>query len=280
NLISSIGGFVMAIGVATTLLDFIFHFRAGRKAPVNPWNADTLEWATATPPTSYNFFSLPEVTSRHPMWERPELPQTIAAGTHSLTQIEHGNRETWGSEAVSGKLRERIHLPGNSWLPFFSALTIAFMCIFLLSKIYWPALAAALLSLVLLFRWSWINGAHPRVVPTAYTAAGEPPLHSRSFGGPGVWGVGVTLLADAALYASLLCGWLYLWTVAPLWQRPEDPPGAMLPLMLSGLLSLGVVWIYRRLIARLRRAQPVALLKLLSVAAVLGGAHWLLLLRQ
>ena len=42
NLVSSIGSFIMAVGVATILLDIVLHFRFGVPAPKNPWNADTL----------------------------------------------------------------------------------------------------------------------------------------------------------------------------------------------------------------------------------------------
>ena len=41
NLVSSIGSFIMAVGVATILLDIVLHFRFGVPAPKNPWNADT-----------------------------------------------------------------------------------------------------------------------------------------------------------------------------------------------------------------------------------------------
>src|SRR3546814_4222710 len=43
-----------------------------------------------------------------------------------------------------------------------------------------------------------------------------------SFDGPGLWGMGVTLLANGALYLSLLFGWFYLWAVSPQWQVPDS----------------------------------------------------------
>lgn len=83
NLVSSIGSFIMAVGVATILLDIVLHFRFGVPAPKNPWNADTLEWATSLPPSAYNFVSLPDVTDRHPLWKDPDLPDSVSAvSTH------------------------------------------------------------------------------------------------------------------------------------------------------------------------------------------------------
>ncbi len=286
NLISSIGSFVMAMGVATTLLDLALHFRLGKVAGTNPWKADTLEWATNMPPDSYNFLSLPENATRHPLWDRPDLPDTIAKGRHSLSSIDHGRRETWATDPVTGDARSVIHLPGNTWLPLQAAVAIAVVCICLLSKIYWVALVAALASFGLLLRWSWLNGGHPSVVP-ASDAADTPkdgpmsdamPLHSRTFEGPGVWGTAVALLANGALYLSLLFGWLYLWTVAPHWQAPAESPLPAVPLLISGLLLLAAAGGMRRLLQRLRSGRAPQLLKMLMIVFLAGLLHCALLL--
>ena len=34
-----------------------------------PWDAWTLEWATTSPPPSYNFETIPTVHSRRPLWD-------------------------------------------------------------------------------------------------------------------------------------------------------------------------------------------------------------------
>jgi len=210
NLISSIGSFVMAIGIGTVLLDIVLHFRFGQAAKTNPWNADTLEWATALPPSPYNFVSLPEIDDRHPLWRDPDLPNSIARAEHGLTTIDHGRRETWGSDPLTGEVREIIHLPGNSWWPFVASVFLAVLCLSLLNKVYPLATAAAAATIVVLLRWSWENGAHPAAAADARTQPDEPPLHSRTFDGPGLWGMGVTLLANGTLYLSLLFAALLL----------------------------------------------------------------------
>lgn len=280
NLLSSIGSFIMAIGIATVLLDIVLHFRFGLPAPDNPWRADTLEWATHLPPSPYNFVSLARIDSRHPLWDAPQLPGSIARGEHALTVIDHGRRETWGVEPLTGKVREIVHLPGNSALPFLAALAIAALCLGLLLKVYWGALLAALVALGLLLRWSWENGAHPLAAPDARTQPGEPPLHSRTCDGPGLWGMGVTLLANGSLYLSLLFGWFYLWTVAPNWQVPPHLGFDQRLLLASAvLLSLAVLW-QRPLLQRLRKGQgePTALLRCFAGVALLGLLQSTLLL--
>ena len=282
NLVSSIGSFIMAIGIGTILLDIVLHFRFGQPAKKNPWNADTLEWATSLPPSPYNFVSLPDIDSRHPLWKDPDLPDSIARGEHALTVIDHGRRETWGVDPLTGKAREIVHLPGNSWLPFIASLFLTALCLSLLSKAYWIALIATLAILVVLFRWSWENGTHPAAAPDARTQPGEPPLHSRTFDGPGVWGMGVTLLANGALYLCLLFGWFYLWTVSPDWQVPEESGlNGWVMLGSAALLTLGALCM-RSVPARLRQGNSEHLLRNLCITAGLGVLQcavllWLLL---
>lgn len=253
NLISSVGSFIMAAGIAVVLLDVIIHLRLGRPASENPWNADTLEWATDTPPNPYNFVSVPECPSRHPLWEHPELHQKIAKGEYALAVANHGRRETWGTDPLTGKIREIIHLPGNTWLPFFASLLLAVICISLLVHAYLFSAIALIILLAILLRWAWENGAHPKAAPDAKVMPDDPPLHSRTFDGPGLWGMGISLLADATLFISLLFGWFYLWTAAPQWQPPEQIQFSRGLLFISGLLlTVATVW-FTRVIKRVRK---------------------------
>lgn len=282
NLVSSIGGFVMAMGVTATLLDLGLHFRIGRRlVSRNPWGADTLEWATAHPPPGYNFVTLPESPGRHPLWDYPELPEKLEAGKALLSHAPT-LRETLGSDALHGRAQEVVHLPGNSWWPFVSSVVLALVCICLLIKSYWFAALGAVLALVLLLRWSWENGTHPVAAPSDNAHRGDLPLHSRTFSGPGVWGSAVTLLANGAFYLSLIFGWLYLWTVAPQWQAPAQVPLPNLPFLAAGLV-LTLAWLrFLFLIKALRQQSDKSLSSGLWTSAALGWLHsglmlWLLL---
>ena len=53
--------------------------RKGGIAGNNPWEAGTLEWATTSPPPTYNFLDLPTVGGREPLWEDPP-DQPIVTG--------------------------------------------------------------------------------------------------------------------------------------------------------------------------------------------------------
>src|SRR5581483_7691559 len=82
NLLSSIGGLIIAVSVLLFVIDVFRSLRAGELAGDNPWEADTLEWATSSPPPAYNFARLPTVAGRAALWDRRE-DQPIIKGVRS-----------------------------------------------------------------------------------------------------------------------------------------------------------------------------------------------------
>ena len=69
NLITSVGAFMFAFGVLLFLYNVVISLRRGEAASPNPWDGSTLEWSTPSPPPAFNFVSLPNIVSRHPLWE-------------------------------------------------------------------------------------------------------------------------------------------------------------------------------------------------------------------
>jgi heme/copper-type cytochrome/quinol oxidase subunit 1 len=67
NLIASIGAFVLAIGIAMTLVNAILSRTGGAEAGHDPWGGDSLEWLTLSPPEPHNFDVRPDVRSPRPM---------------------------------------------------------------------------------------------------------------------------------------------------------------------------------------------------------------------
>lgn len=76
NLISTLGVTFIIVSVLVFLYNVFASLRGGVPAGDDPWDAWTLEWATASPPPVYNFAEMPTVRGRRPLWDRkhPEAP--------------------------------------------------------------------------------------------------------------------------------------------------------------------------------------------------------------
>jgi len=57
--ISTIGAYVMGLGLFTIAFNLLHGMLKGRKAPANPWGGNTLEWHTPSPPPHDNFAVAP-----------------------------------------------------------------------------------------------------------------------------------------------------------------------------------------------------------------------------
>jgi cytochrome c oxidase subunit 1 len=64
NWISTIGAYIIGIGVLIFLAAIIFSWKSGVVASGNPWGSKSLEWQTPTPVPLENFKVLPVVTER------------------------------------------------------------------------------------------------------------------------------------------------------------------------------------------------------------------------
>jgi cytochrome c oxidase subunit 1 len=67
NAVSTAGAWVIALSVAVFLLNVLLSLARGRPAGDDPWQGQTLEWATTSPPPPENFGRLPEIRSYAPL---------------------------------------------------------------------------------------------------------------------------------------------------------------------------------------------------------------------
>jgi cytochrome c oxidase subunit I len=157
NLLSSIGGSVVALSVLLFVINLVTSLRNGRAAGPNPWGAPSLEWATSSPPPPYNFAHIPLVTSRAPLWDSPGKLEVV----HGLRVDDRELLLTTVLAAVPD-VREPSAAP-SPW-PFIAAVatTGMFVC-----SIFspWAVAIGAVPAAIALIAWFWPKSPAPSPEP-------------------------------------------------------------------------------------------------------------------
>ena len=147
NLLATVGGIILALGVLVFVGNILWSRRHGQVAGSNPWDADTLEWGTSSPPPSYNFLHVPVVQGREALWVH-------TAEAPVVTGLRSDRREVLVTRILDAEPDHRTELPGPSIWPLALALavTVAFV-----GAIFtpWAVPVSAVLCLIALIGWAW-----------------------------------------------------------------------------------------------------------------------------
>jgi len=157
NLLATVGAMIIALALLLTLLNVVVSLISGERAPDNPWNADTLEWATSSPPPNYNHRHLPVVTSRWALWDREPGRHPVVAGIRSNC------REVLFTTLLDAEPYAVGVLPTPSVWPFLLALAVSTGFIgFMFHPLWLPA--GFLASFVFIAGWLWPRPRHWQLV--------------------------------------------------------------------------------------------------------------------
>jgi cytochrome c oxidase subunit I len=259
NLVSSIGGMIIATGIIILLYNFISSLRKGAVAGDDPWDAWTLEWATTSPPPVYNFDSVAPVRGPRPLWDlkHPDKADWLQSG-----------RPAAEAPPSAGATAEGHHeAPMSSSIPLLAAIGVVAVAAGGLGAPLIPAIGAVFL-LGTLVAWAWQPWEE------------SPHLHGDARPG-GVVGTWLFIGSEAVFFAALFYAYTHLRLRAGMWP-PEGMPAleAGLPaintviLLTSGLFAH---WGYTGLVKRRRGRFSFGL----GTAVVLGviflglqGVEW------
>jgi cytochrome c oxidase subunit 1 len=172
NLLSTIGAFLIGV----SFLVFVYNVVRSRNnvtSDPDPWDARTLEWATASPPPAHNFDVEPTVTHLDEWWHRKY------AENEDGTLRRRDDVQLLGSttaptaldpEGDAAKETSEIHLPSPSYWPFVVALSLPVIAFGVIYS-YWLAGLGVLILLGSIYGW----GLEPSVDPGS--AHGHEPEH-------------------------------------------------------------------------------------------------------
>jgi cytochrome c oxidase subunit I+III len=258
NMLATIGAGVLALGVSVVLVNLIWSRRRGVVAGPNPWDADTLEWATSSPPPSYAFLEPPTVAGRYALWTQTEQ-QPVVFGLRS------DRRELLVTGLLDAEPDHRTELPGPTLWPLAVAAGTGVTFIVAIFTPWGVVLGGALTGLALI-GWYWPSRPHaeeladeqpartrdevsakgdddtrtppePRLSTTAQLEVGDLPLTAFGSRDPLWWGVVCLIAIESTVFALLFVSYYYLKDHATIW-----PPTAIgwpaMQLAAAGLAAL------------------------------------------
>ena len=149
NLVSSIGSLVLAVGVLLFVINVIHTHRKAPAAPLDPWDARSLEWMTDNPPKEHNFDTIPTVHHLDEFFHR-KYEDVGAPDAHDLQPIASAEEVLAELEA---KGDEHIHMPSPSYWPLLLALSLPVIALGILFSLVVSMVGAAV-AVFAIFGWA------------------------------------------------------------------------------------------------------------------------------
>ena len=118
NRVSSLGSFILALGILLFLINVVRTSRNPAIAPLDPWDARSLEWMTASPPKEHNFDAIPTVHSIDEFFHRKYEENEETGEIHQIADYDDVMR------AEQAHADTHFHMPSPSYWPIILALAL------------------------------------------------------------------------------------------------------------------------------------------------------------
>jgi cytochrome c oxidase subunit I+III len=272
NLTSTLGAFLLALGVLLFVIDVARRFRfAIDDNAGNLYGGGTLEWL---PTGLYSTRSIPVVRSREPLWDDPRLADDVEAGRYFLPGAATGRRETIITSPLRAEPQYLQIMPGPSIWHVLAALFTAGFFLLLTVQAYGAGVISGMLAVASTLRWLWETD-RPIEVDTADIGAGiRVPTYVTGPSTHGWWAMGVLLAVIGMIFVMTVFSYLYLYGIHPsFWISPPDI--RWLPVIAGGcVVAVLLAWFARRRLRHPDTALWTAPALLLLAAAILAASFF------
>jgi cytochrome c oxidase subunit I+III len=242
NMISTVGVLLFIVpGIGAFVWNVIRTLRRGERADNNPWGADSLEWATTSPPAEHGWSVLPIVHSRHPLWDQDDLhrgDERMERFVNAFSQWPLRWRAAVIVGTTNGRPQEVFRVSDPSIWPLFTAWGVLLIFLAELVKLRWGAALGVLVIVASAISWNWPHQA-PMTVEEEDEFEREHGVAVNAGGSVVVaaWGMGLAILFVAIAFGALLLSYFYLRLENPQWP----PPGVAEPALLRAVIAAAFV---------------------------------------
>jgi cytochrome c oxidase subunit I+III len=287
NLLATVGAFVLAAGFLVFVFSVYHTARHGDKAPLDPWESDSLEWSLPSPPAFALYARLPVVASRHPLWSKEPPGPADEFNTRIVELMDHrpvGWRATILIDVVTGRPQAIARLATPSYMPLVAALGVVLLTVATIAKLFLLIPVGVLISVAALFVWLWPDRKELELMRTSsLPEETKLPIFTTGSRSLGWLGLLFLMMVLGWCFGTLLYTYFYLRLYSVAWPQGNLPLPELLPsglvhaMLLPTAAALGAAWFACR-----RGTRRVCLIGLATGSVLLCaflGLHLLQLTR-
>ena len=157
NRIATIGTFVLSLGVLLWIVNVgVTHWgkRKSPTAPLDPWDARSLEWLTTSPPKPHNFDRTPTVHALDEVFHRKyeDVGESTDEGVVQHEYVQRSSLEDLVAEEEANA-DAHIHLPAPSYWPIVLAFSLPVLAYGVIYST-WLIAAGGAIAVMALFGWA------------------------------------------------------------------------------------------------------------------------------